>query len=400
MIEHCRVCGGRVQKELDLGDQAFTGIFPKERGFDTGGGPLVLVRCMAECGLTQLGHNFELAKLYGDDYGYRSGLNRSMVDHLRSKASRLSRHLLPGDVALDIGSNDGTFLSFLPDDCVRVGMDPTARKFAPYYKPDVRIVPEFFSAASFADASRERPAKLVTSIACFYDLPDPLSFARGVHDILEHDGLWHIEQSYLPSMLMAGSYDTICHEHIEYYGMRQIAFIAEATGFQIVEARKNDVNGGSFEVTLQKGPPEHCADALEMLVRENWVESPDVWHGFARRVERSRESLLGALERLRASGEKVVGLGASTKGNVILQYCGIGPELVACIGEVNSSKFGCFTPGTNIPIVPEHEALALAKVALVLPWHFRKAMRERHSSAMLTGTKLLFPLPFVEVVIQ
>jgi hypothetical protein len=411
MIARCRLCGSpNLRQVLDLGVQAFTGIFPPSVGADIDGGPLVLLKCEGACGLVQLGHNFDLSRLYGDGYGYRSGLNAAMVQHLAAKAGGLNAHLERGDVVCDVGSNDGTFLGFVTPDCDRIGIDPTAAKFAPNYPAGVAIVPEFFSCEAFLHASRGRRAKLVTSIACFYDMPDPLGFARGVASILVDGGLWHTEQSYLPAMLRQGSYDTVCHEHVEYYAMKQLMFVANSAGFTIESAELNDVNGGSVAVTMRKrGTFDHCGEshrlfetecgAMTAYGRSPGMDDARTWDAFAHRVARHRVGLTSMLERFRSEGKTVIGLGASTKGNVILQACGITRELVSCIGEVNPDKFGRVTPGTGIPIVPEDEAFALKPdYALVLPWHFRRGMVERYLPRMRAHHgKLIFPLPEIEV---
>jgi hypothetical protein len=237
----------------------------------------------------------------------------------------------------------------------------------------------------------------------FYDLERPLDFMRQVHAVLEDGGIWHFEQSYLPSMLAATSYDTICHEHVEYYSLGTIVWMAERAGFSIVDVSLNDINGGSFAVTAAKARPgatQHAPVVARMLDEERraGLSGADPYARFARAVEAHRTELRGLLQRLKAEGKRVFGMGASTKGNVILQYCDIGPDLLECIAEVNEDKFGCFTPGTLIPIVSEGEALARKPdVMLVLPWHFRTNLIGRSRPLLERGIKLLFPLPKIEL---
>jgi hypothetical protein len=413
-ITACRLCGGKtLTKILDLGEQALTGVFPKRADVDVPKGPLVLVKCMPgeasgeagvdACGLVQLAHSFEPTEMYGENYGYRSGLNRSMVEHLRRKVEALLARTTvgAGDVVLDIGSNDGTTLSFYPKEATLIGIDPTSAKFARYYPPHVKRVAAFFDAKTFFEASAGARARIVTSIAMFYDLERPLDFARDVHAVLEDGGIWHFEQSYLPMMLDATSYDTVCHEHLEYYALRQIDWIARRAGFHIVDVTLNDVNGGSFAVTAVKGPGEHAPVVLEMLAREDAAKLDALapYLAFEERVAAHGRELRALVERLTREGKKVFALGASTKGNVILQYCGLGPELVPCVAEVNEDKFGAFTPGTKIPIVSEADAFAQKPdYLLVLPWHFRRGLLERGKGFVEAGGRYLFPLPRIEVV--
>lgn len=382
-LERCCACGNtELVPVIDLGEQSLTGVFPRSPDQDVTRGPLRLVKCegSAECGLLQLEHKYDLKELYGANYGYRSGLNSSMVRHLQKKVEQLLRMvpLRSGDLVVDIGSNDGTTLSAYPSGYVLVGVDPTAEKFRSFYRPDVHVIPDFFSAGILEEAFPGRRARIVTSFAMFYDLEQPLQFMAEVREILDDDGLWVFEQSYMPIMLERNAYDTICHEHLEYFGLAQIAGMATRAGFKVVDVEFNDVNGGSFSVTVAK--PDSAWKAADKLVAEiiereraAMLHTRVPYAAFARRIERSREELGLFLENARADGKTVYGLGASTKGNVILQYCGLTSRHIRAIGEVNTEKFGCYTPGTFIPIVPESEVLATRPDYLVVfPWHFRR----------------------------
>lgn len=402
-VTACRICGNeQLETVLDLGQQALTGVFPKP-GVAVEGGPLVLVKCHGRdgcCGLVQLGHTYDLGELYGDNYGYRSGLNASMVRHLGEKVRWLQsrRPLQPGDLVLDIGSNDGTTLGHYPDTVERLGIDPTTEKFRKFHPPGIRAVADFFSAASFKKIAGDRKARIVTSISMFYDLPAPMDFVRDVAASLADDGVWHLEQSYLPLMLDTVSYDTVCHEHLEFYGLTQLQWMTSRAGLRITDVQLNDVNGGSFAVTVEKGVGD-APIVAELLAKEARLASLETWREFAATVARHRVELPALLRKLKAEGKRVIGLGASTKGNVTLQYCGITPELMEAVAEVNPDKFGCVTPGTQIPIISEADARARKPdVLLVLPWHFRKTFVEREKAFLAGGGRLLFPLPAIEFV--
>jgi hypothetical protein len=406
-IERCRLCGkSDLTPILDLGIQALTGIFPRTRDAAITEGPLVLVKCRGECGLVQLAHDYVLPEMYGEHYGYRSGLNRSMVRHLSEKVKWLTtlRPLSEGDVVLDIGSNDGTTLSQYPSTMTRVGIDPTSAKFRSFYPDDVLVVPEFFDRGVFERVvPGGKKARIVTSIAMLYDLPAPLDFVRDVAAILADDGIWHFEQSYLPSMLATTSYDTVCHEHVEYYALRQIQWMLRRAGLRIIDVQLNDVNGGSFAVTVRKddGRGEDAPFARELLAKEEALQLDTLapYEAFAQRTAKHRDDLRELLLKLKAEGRLVIGLGASTKGNVVLQYCNIGTDLLPFIAEVNPDKFGSFTPGTKIPIIDEAEARKKKPdVFFVLPWHFRSTFLEREKDFLAGGGRLLFPLPNTELV--
>jgi len=404
-IKACRICGNdNLVEILDLGIQKLTGTFPHAPDPDLTEGPLLLVKCTGSdaCGLVQLDRSYDLGEMYGENYGYRSGLNQSMVEHLRNKVGRIRalNLLKPGDLVVDIGSNDGTTLGFYKGaGLTLVGVDPTAEKFRKYYPEDVNIVPDFFTARLIGERFPGRKARVVTSFSMFYDLEDPLAFMREVAGILEDDGIWVFEQSYLPTMLARNSYDTVCHEHIEFYALAQINWMAERAGLVIRDVEFNDVNGGSFSVTVGKtGGASQSPVAAELLEQEEsgGIPSLEVYREFARRTERLRSELVAFVKAARDEGKVVAALGASTKGNVLLQYCGLGADLITAIGEVNPDKYGCVTPGTWIPIVPQDDLLRQKPdYLLVLPWHFRDFFIK---SERLADFTLLFPLPELELV--
>jgi hypothetical protein len=328
-----------------------------------------------------------------------------MVRHIQAIVNRLLE-IVPlgtGDIALDIGSNDGTLLSFYPAGSAElVGIDP-AEKFGRFYKAHTRLIPGFFSAELFKKHFGNRKARIVTSIAMLYDLEEPLSFMGEVREILSEDGIWHFEQSYLPSMLKAKAYDTICHEHLEYYSLKQIKFMTDRVGLKIIDAALNGTNGGSFAVTVARNESHFkqnlgLADSLSSLEAEIKLESQVPFARFRNDVTSHREKLVGLLQRLKLDDRSVFGYGASTKGNVILQYCGITPKDLPFIAEVNEDKFGCLTPGSWIPIISEEEARSLdPDFFLVQPWHFREGILKREQAFLNNGGGMIFPLPEIDI---
>jgi C-methyltransferase C-terminal domain/Putative zinc binding domain/Methyltransferase domain len=414
-VQTCRICGNReLDSVFHLGTQHLTGIFPRTAESQSAltQGPLELVKCRvdaqgARCGLLQLRHSFSPPEMYGANYGYRSSLNRSMVEHLQAKVRRITQRvaLRAGDLVLDIGSNDGTLLStYAQPDLKLIGMDPTGEKFRRYYPPHIRLVADFFSAKNFRTVAGEGRAKVVTSIAMFYDLEKPMDFVREVNEILAPEGIWVFEQSYMPAMLRTGSYDTICHEHLEYYALSQIKWMLDQAGMKIVDVELNDVNGGSFSVTAAKaGSALAASDELTSRIladeRAAGLDGMKAYDQFKKRAQSHRQELTDFVRGVNARGEKIFGYGASTKGNVILQFCGFTSRDLPCIAEVNEDKFGAFTPGTAIPIVSESEARAgKPDYLLVLPWHFRDNIVQREQAYLRSGGKLVFPLPEIEVV--
>jgi hypothetical protein len=404
-LERCRVSGStNLIPVLHLGEQELTGVFPRP-GEAVTRGPLELVWC-ADSGLLQLGHSFDPQEMYGDNYGYRSGLNASMIRHLTQKIGFLEKlaDLKPGDVVLDIGSNDCTSLkAYATPGLKRIGIDPTGLKFKAFYPDDIALVADFFTAAAFRKVS-DKPARTVTSIAMFYDLDDPIAFARDIASILAPDGLWHFEQSYMPAMLRTTAYDTICHEHLEYYSLGVVRTILEAADLKLVDVQMNGVNGGSFAVTA--APKASLRPANQAVIE--WLLGQEERMGlgtarpfreFEERVFRHRDDLTRLLRALAADGKKVLGYGASTKGNVVLQFCGVTEKELPAIAEVNPEKFGRVTPGAHIPIVSEAEAKAMKPdYFLVLPWHFKEGILQREQAYAAQGGKFIFPFPEIEII--
>lgn len=406
-ISHCRLCAeAGLSSMLDLGELASCGVFPAAHEPDPARAPLELVRC-DNCGLVQLRHDFAGEDLFRHTYGYRSGLNESMVRHLGGIAKAVLSAARPqaGDVILDIGSNDGTLLSHYPaGDFVRIGIDPTIARFSGYYPKDILTCGDFFSEAAFRGLAGDAKAKIITSIAMFYDLPDPNAFVKNIASVLAGDGVWVLEQSYLPSMLDRNSFDTICHEHLEYYCFDQIERLLGNHGLRAFDVHLNDVNGGSFQVWACHAGAHYAANedsmsAIRQRERDEGFSSAALLLQLPGRVEAIRDEVLAFLRNARAQGKLVHGYGASTKGNTTLQHFGIDADLLPAIADRNVEKFGCRTPGTNIPIISEQESQAAKPdYYFVLPWHFRHGFIEREKAFLDRGGKLVFPLPKLEII--
>ncbi len=405
-ISSCRICGNKVLTNfLNLGNQMLTGVFPKEKDKESvSSGPLELVKCNGEnsCGLVQMQYSYSLSEMYGDNYGYRSGLNKSMVDHLHSKVSKIANSvkLNDDDLIIDIGSNDATTLKAYPQKKLDlVGIDPTGTKFNSYYPDNIKLIPDFFSSSLVKAKFGNKKAKVVTSFSMFYDLEEPLTFMKEVYEILDSKGIWIFEQSYMPKMLEMNSFDTICHEHLEFYSLHQIKYMTDIVGFHIVEVDFNDINGGSFSITVRKKiGDEQDEEKIKKILHqeiESGLSSMKPYEEFANRIDIATKKLIHFVKTQRAKGKMIAALGASTKGNVLLQYCNFTEDDISFIGEVNEEKLGCFTPGTFIPIISEKELLSKnPDYLIVLPWHFKDFFI---NNKKFSKTKLVFPLPEIEI---
>jgi hypothetical protein len=406
-INKCRLSGSpNLISVLSLGHQSLTGVFPRDPKQEVTKGPLELVWC-PDSGLLQMKQSYNLEEMYGMNYGYRSGLNQSMVSHLQSKVRHLQRmrRVGAGDVVVDIGSNDATTLkSYTATGLILLGIDPTGEKFKKFYGDNIHLIPEFFTAETFRSKFPTSKAAIITSIAMFYDLEDPGKFVADIADILAEDGIWHFEQSYMPSMLRTNAYDTVCHEHIEYYSLHPVKELLSRNGLRIVDVQMNAVNGGSFAVTAAHESSRLVTNnaVVEWLLEQEelmGLHTPKPFREFEERVYQHRLNLLNLVRGLVADGKKVLGYGASTKGNVLLQFCGLSSNELPAIAEVNPDKFGAYTPGTLIPIVSEAEAKAMKPdYFLVLPWHFKNSILERESEYLASGGKMIFPMPEIEIV--
>jgi hypothetical protein len=405
-IEKCRISGSKnLIPVLSLGEQYLTGVFPKSVDETITKGPLDLVWC-PDSGLLQMKQSYSLDEMYGDNYGYRSGLNASMVAHLTNKIKTLERvaDLRETDLVLDIGSNDATSLKAYTKPYRKVGVDPTGAKFIEYYTDGIELIPDFFSEAVFRAKFKTEKAKIITSIAMFYDLESPVDFVKEIEKILDNEGIWHFEQSYMPSMLRTNSYDTICHEHLEFYSFKVVKNLLEQCGMEVMDVQMNAVNGGSFAVTACKKSASfkrNNAIINWMLQQEDdlGLDTPKPYRDFENRVYKHRKNLLQLIEALIQDGKTIIGYGASTKGNVLLQFCGITAKHIPYIADVNPDKHGSFTPGTNIPIISEQEAHALKPdYFFVLPWHFKNNILSREAAFIEAGGKFIFPLPEIEIV--
>lgn len=407
----CRSCGsGRLRSILSLGEQYVSNfVTGKEGGLRA---PLDLVLCepvRGGCGLLQLQHTVEAGFLYRN-YWYRSGVNRSMREALADIARAAERvvSLHPGDMVVDIGSNDGTLLrAYETPDLVRVGFEP-ATNLMPYAQERGTVtVNDFFSYASFRTLFGAASAKVITSIAMFYDLEDPNTFVADVARCLRPQGLWVIQMAYLPSMLEQNAFDNICHEHLEYYALGSLRALLERHYLRIIDVSLNDVNGGSFrifvthrdaDVAAPPGAAARLRDLEELEARLNLADRT-VYEAFAQRVEDVRTRLTAFIRAEVARDKTVDVYGASTKGNTLLQYFGLDSTLIRAAAERNPDKWGKQTIGTWIPIVSEEDARARPPdYFLVLPWHFLREFVDRERAYLEAGGRFIVPLPRFRLV--
>jgi len=411
-IKKCRICGNRdLIPILNLGVQALSGRFPIRDEPDPPKAPLELVKCnntknTNACGLLQLKHSVSPEELYLHNYGYRSGINQTMRLHLQGIVQHIQEiiNLHEGDVVLDIGSNDATFLKYYKTSGLRkIGIDPVGEQFLEYYTKDIELINDYFNSSNYSSVCPDKQAKVITSIAMFYDLETPMNFVEDIKKILHPDGIWILEQSYMPTMLEMNSFDTICHEHLEYYSLKQIDWILRKNDLRIFDIEFNDINGGSFRVYVchDKSVFKSNQKKINQVFSKEEklkLDSEQPYKEFTERVFHMKDELYNFLTTEKAKGKSIYVYGASTKGNVLLQFCNIDYILITAAADRNPEKWGCRTPGTNIPIISEEDAReAKPDYFLVLPWHFRQEFIKRETDFLASGGKFIFPLPKIKI---
>lgn len=404
-IKKCRSCKKKkLTKAFNIGTQILTGSFPSNKNTNIHKGSLEMVFC-SNCKLLQLKNSFDPSKMYADNYGYMSSLNSSMIDHLKKKAQKIQKilKLNPKDIVCDIGSNDGTFLSFFSKKLTLLGVDPTITKLSKYYRKDIIQIPNFFSKDLIINKTNKK-IKIITTISMFYDLEDPINFAKEIYEILDDNGIWHLEQSYMPMMMKNNSYDTICHEHLEYYSLKSIKYIFDIVGFKIIDLEFNEINGGSFSITVAKKKSNHKEATLLvkwLIKKENLFKYNEIstFKKFYYNIKKHKKIFKDLLINLNKNKKKIVGYGASTKGNVILQYCKIDSNLISKICDVNKFKHGKYTPGSKIKIISEEKAKKIKPdYFIVFPWHFKNFILKKEEKFIKNGGKFIFPLPEIEII--
>lgn len=403
---HCRICKSiELEDVIDMGEQYNTSKFPEYKDYTGLEKSRIVLMVCKQCELLQMRYTHDQDSLYKHEYGYESSISNTMRVHLNKYNMEIQgtvSRLVEGDIVMDIGSNDGTLLSYYPSTIRRIGVDPTGRLFEDRYG-GMELVKDYFTYSNVIEAVGEVKCKVISSIAMFYDLPDPVQFARDIYTLLEDDGIWTCEQSYILSILERKAFDTICHEHLEYYGVKQIKTIADMVGFKIINILYNDSNGGSFRVYFAKKESQQygeCTGLIEQALRREvqWkLGTAEPYSKFMEHCQEQVDKLQKFLWLAKWNNKSVYVYGASTKGNCVLQYAGITEALCAYAVERNPKKVGKMT-STGIRIISEQDMRSNPPdFLLVLPWHFRKEVLEREAVYLEGGGQMIFPLPDFEV---
>ena len=406
-ISRCRNCKKKKLTNLfSLGNISYTGKFSKKKKYNIPKAKITILKCNF-CHLVQLDRNFNPKYLYSNDYGYRSGINETMSTHLIKTANLLKNKtkLIKGDYVLDIASNDGTLLNgYKEKGIIKVGIDPIIKNFSKFYKNINFSINNFFTYKEIIKYKFKKKFKIITALSVFYDLKDPNKFLYDIYKTLdEKNGIFLLEHTDLLSIIKKKLFDTICHEHLEYYSMHVIINMVKKNGLRVFDLSSNNINGGSIRFFICHKNARYKNNTKKInnfltLEQKAKLKSIITYKVFFKQVLKMKKSLKKIIKNIKLRKEIVHGYGASTKGNVLLQFFKINNKEIPFIADRNKAKCNSFTPGTKIKIITEKNSRRLKPdYYLVLPWHFKKEILQREKSIMQKGTKFIFPLPKIKI---
>ena len=407
IVKNCRCCNKKAFKNFyNFGKMNLSTEFPPFGSPKNSKIPMNVKMCIS-CKLIQLQHNYDLKKLYNKDYGYKSGVNLSMNNHLQSITRDIEKLIKfkKKDIILDIASNDATLLKKYKDKkIIRFGIDPTINKFRSSYPKNYLKYAGFFNKDIFNFKTKSKKAKAITSIAVFYDIPEPNKFTYDVSQILHEDGVWVLEQSYFISLFKNNAYDSLCHEHLTYFILFQLEIILKKNKLRIFNISFNSMNGGSirFFICHQEAKFKTNNSIIKKVKKNESLFLKKINNNlkkFTKNIKKSRIELKKLINKIISEDKKIHLYGASTKGNIILQFCKINQREIPFAADRNIEKWRRVTPGSNIPIISEKKSREMnPDYYLVMPWHFKKEILVREKKFLIQGGKLIFPLPNLHVV--
>jgi len=403
-IKQCRNCKSKKLITLfSLGNLCFTGKFSSLND-NIKKKPVTVVLCKS-CELVQLAHNYDLKYLYGPDYGYRTGINRTMTDHVKKITQTLAKKtsLKKNDLVLDIASNDGTLLNSYKKNIIKFGVDPILNKYKKNYKNIRYSISGFFSASKVKEKTKKK-FKIISALSVFYDLLNPNKFLRDVKTLLLPEGVFLLEFADLASIIKYKMFDTICHEHLEYYSSKVIINLVKKNDLRVFDIKQNFINGSSkqYYICHKNSKIKSKSKIINKTLRSESklkLNTVKTFKEFIQKINFLKTRLNNKIKYIRRNNQSIHCYGASTKGNVLLQYFNIDNKKISFAAERNKNKYGLVTPGSKIKIISEENSRKMKPdYYLVLPWHFKKEILKREKNTLRTGTKFIFPLPNFEII--
>ena len=403
-IKQCRNCKSKKLITLfSLGNLCFTGKFSSLND-NIKKKPVTVVLCKS-CELVQLAHNYDLKYLYGPDYGYRTGINRTMTDHVKKITQTLAKKtsLKKNDLVLDIASNDGTLLNSYKKNIIKFGVDPILNKYNKNYKNIRYSISGFFSASKVKEKTKKK-FKIISALSVFYDLLNPNKFLRDVKTLLLPEGVFLLEFADLASIIKYKMFDTICHEHLEYYSSKVIINLVKKNDLRVFDIKQNFINGSSkqYYICHKNSKIKSKSKIINKTLRSESklkLNTVKTFKEFIQKINFLKTRLNNKIKYIRRNNQSIHCYGASTKGNVLLQYFNIDNKKISFAAERNKNKYGLVTPGSKIKIISEENSRKMKPdYYLVLPWHFKKEILKREKNTLRTGTKFIFPLPNFEII--
>ncbi len=405
----CRNCKNKLDTRiLNLGSQPISSVFYSKKKLNLKKYSLDLYQCQ-KCELIQFKKLAPLDDMYGTTYGYRTSLSNLMIGHIKEKYKKIIKKKIikKNDIIIDIGSNDATFLNFFAKEKINnislFGVDPSADKFKKYYNKKINLITDFFNQnianKLIKNFNIKNRVKLITSFAMFYDIEDPNSFCNSINSLLSENGKWILELSYFPLLLKNLTYDQICHEHVTYYTLSTFKKIIEKNNLKIQDIDFNEINGGSVEITcIKKGSKLRInKKKINYYLNEERNIDKNSYINLQKRIDNTKNILNILLNNINKN--EIIGYGASTKGNIVLNHCGINSNQIKYICDANSEKHGKFTPGSNIKIISKEKMRKLnPKYLLVFIWSFRKEVIIQEEDYLKKGGTLIFHLPSLHVI--
>ena len=408
-IEKCRICGcNELEEVLSLKPQFISATFVKSNKDNKLANikiPMTMVICLNnDCSLVQLKETTNPELLY-TDYFYRSSTNDMMKNDLKKVVEKIQKHapLNNNDIVVDIGANDCTMLQYFPKIAKRIGVEPARNIDWSHVDNTIQIVNDFFPSPNFIASLNGKKVKNFTSCAMFYDLDDPNSFVRAIKENLHDEGVWSIQLSHALLMVKNMNFYDICHEHLEYYTLKTLRNLMELHGLHLYHAELNMVNGGSALVYITH-KEKNQSDSSELISILNEEEElglyrPDIYKDFFIKMQSLAKKVKNYLKAEIKNGNRVLGLGASTKGNVLLQFFEIDKSIIPAISERQDIKVGLKTLGSDIDLISEENARDISpSCMLVLPWYFKEEIVSREKEYIEAGGNLLFPMPYAHLV--